>query len=125
MVAETTWGNAGHQTSFEWTATADGIQLDHGNNARPYTIPWGTFGQVLTQARFMASTNGNQIAAGVNQNNPTPGSVGAWVLTQHLPISPGVLTPQHLSFIGPILGRMHLATHGLNGNAIIWHFTFP
>jgi hypothetical protein len=121
MVTETTWGNAGHQTQFEWTVTTYGIVLDHGTNA-PYSIPWKTFAQVLTQARSMASTNGNQIAAGVDQNNPSPGSVGAWVFGQNLPISQGQLTPKHLSFIGPILGRMGIATNTLKGKAIIWHF---
>jgi len=128
MVTETTWGNAGQQAQFDWTVTPYGIVLDHGNGGPPYSIPWNTFAQVLTQARLMASTTGNQIAAGVNQNNPAPGSVGAWVLGQTLPISDGIqnrLTPRHLSFIGPIFGRMGLATNTLNGNAIIWHFTFP
>jgi hypothetical protein len=77
MVTETTWGNAGHQTQFEWTVTTYGIVLDHANNAPAYSIPWGTFSQVLTQARLMASVNGNQIVAGVSQNSPPPGSVGA------------------------------------------------
>jgi len=122
MVTETTWGNAGQQNQFDWTVTPYGIVLDHGNDGAPYTIPWATFAHVLTKARSMASTNGNQISAGVNFKNPAPGSVGAWVKTQKLPISPGTLTPKHLSFIGPILGRMHLATHKLIGNTIIWCF---
>ncbi len=125
MVTETTWGNAGQQAQFDWTVTPYGIVLDHGNGGAPYSIPWSTFAHVLTQARSMASTNGNQIAAGVNQNNPAPGSVGAWVIGANLPISNGHLTPKHLSFIGPILGRMGLATNTLNGNSIIWHFIFP
>ncbi len=122
MVTETTWGNAGQRTQFDWTVTPYGIALDHGNGGPPYSIPWNTFAQVLTQARSMASTTGDQIAAGVNQSNPAPGSVGAWVIGANLPISNGNLTPQHLSFIGPILGRMGLATNTLNGNSIIWHF---
>lgn len=119
MITEITWGNANNKTRFKWTATAGGIRLDHGNS---YAIPWETFGRVLTQARLMASTKGNQIVAGVNFKSPAPGSVGEWVKTNKLPISPGTLTPKHLSFIGPILGRMHLATHKLNGNTIIWCF---
>jgi hypothetical protein len=128
MVAETTWGSENRRTEFEWTVTTYGIVLDHRNGAPPYIIPWDTFSRVLTQARSMASTNGNQVIAGVGQTNPTQGSVGEWVLGQTLPISDCVqnlLTPRHLSFIGPILGRMGLATNTLNGNAIIWHFTFP
>jgi len=125
MITETTWGHAGHQANFEWTVTTYGILLDHLNGGPTYSIPWGTFAQVLTQARIMASTNGNQIPAGVNQNNPAPGSVGEWVDGQNLPISQGLLTPRHLSFIGPILGRMGLAAHALEGNAIVWQFTFP
>lgn len=125
MVTETTWGNIGQQTNFKWAATAAGIELDHGNNQPTYIIPWATFSRVLIQARLMASQNGNQIAAGVDVTKPIPGSVGAWVIGQKLPINPGLLTPKHLSFIGPIFGRMQLATHTLNGNAIIWHFVFP
>jgi hypothetical protein len=123
MITETTWGSTGKQTNFVWTATVDGIDLYHGNKAPPYTIPWKTFGRVLTQARLMASkTPGNQIVAGVDFKRPASGSVGEWVNTKKLPISSGTLTPKHLSFIGPILGRMHLATRSLSGKKIIWCF---
>ena len=125
MVTETTWGN-GSKTRFGWTVKPYGIVLDHRKKAAPYSIPWTTFSQVLTQARLMASIKGNQIAAGTNQDNPSPGSLGEWVLGQTLPISGGGrLTPRHLSFIGPIFGRMGLATHTLKRGAIVWHFTFP
>ena len=123
MVNERTWHkDAEQQTTFTWIATDDGIELDHGNGNPPYTIPWATVRAVLSYAKNQAAHNNNIIAAGTGMINPTPGSVGAWVQTQHLGISTGNLTPKHLSFLGPIFGRMGFINRELNGNSILWNF---
>jgi hypothetical protein len=70
----------------------------------------------------MASTTNNVITAGTSQDNPTPGSLGEWILTQNFVLSTGNLTPRHLSFIGPILGHMGFITRQINGNSIQWRF---
>lgn len=123
MIVETTWhGNENQQTSFVWSATTNGVALYHCGENPTYSIPWVTFSAVFRQAQELASANDGVVAAGTNQNNPTPGSVGAWVLDQQLRISNGNLTPRHLSFIGPILGRMGLVTREIQANAIHWRF---
>lgn len=119
MINENTWHrNVDQQTNFVWDAVESGIELYHSSPS--YVIPWVTLFAVYAQARLMASQNNNVVTAGTSMTNPTPGSVGAWVLTQNLPISTGSLTPRHLSFLGPVLHRMGFVNRQLNGNSIQW-----
>ena len=105
MINENTWHrDENQQGSFVWDVTVEGIELHHSNPS--YTIPWNTFHAVINQARLMAGQANGIVTAGTNMTNPTPGSVGGWVLNQNLPISNGHLTPRHLSFLGPVLSRM-------------------
>lgn len=123
MINETTWNRApDQQTHFAWNATSEGIRLEHNNGNPSYTIPWHVFYTVFQQARNMALETNGVVTAGLSENNPAEGTVGAWVLPQRLVISNGVLTPRHLSFIGPILGRMGFITHQHRGIAIQWVF---
>ena len=123
MICETTWNrNENSQTTFLWHATSDGLELDHGQNNPSYTIPWGTFHSILQHAMQMASQNDGVITVGTDQANPSSGSLGEWVLTQNFVLTSGALTPRHLSFIGPILGRMGFVAHSYNGNSILWRF---
>jgi hypothetical protein len=123
MINESTWHkDTNEQKCFVWSATLEGIQLHHTNDNPSYVIPWSIFYAILKEARNIASSNSNVVTAGTNQTNPTAGSVGAWVLTQKFSISTGYLTPRHLSFIGPILGRMGFITRKMNGNSIQWLF---
>jgi len=123
MINENTWHrDPEQQTCFVWNATAEGIELHHSNENPSYVIPWQVFHTVLRHAQAQAQQNNNIVTAGTNMNAPAPGSVGAWVITQNLQISNGVLTPRHLSFLGPIYGRMGFVTRQLNGNAIQWVF---
>lgn len=121
MINENTWHrDENKQTNFVWEATAAGIELHHSNPS--YTIPWSTFHAVYNQASLMAIQAHGVVTAGTGMTNPTPDSVGEWVLNQNLPISNGTLTPRHLSFLGPILGRMGFIRRQLNGNSIQWVF---
>lgn len=123
MVDETTWHKKpDKQTRFEWSATSEGIQLEHNNGNPSYVIPWSVFYAVFQHARKMALETNGVVTAGMCVDKPAKGSVGEWVLPQKLPISRGVLTPQHLSFIGPILGRMGFITRQTKGNSIQWFF---
>jgi hypothetical protein len=123
MINETTWHrDEDKQTRFAWSATTDGLQLQHENGNPPYLIPWEIFYAILRHAMVMASNNNNVITAGTHQSSPTPGSLGEWILNQHFILTPGNLTPRHLSFIGPILGRMGFITRRLQGNSIQWVF---
>jgi hypothetical protein len=70
----------------------------------------------------MAAANNNEVTAGTHQSKPSEGSLGEWVIAQEFTLEPGALTPRHLSFIGPILGRMGFLTHKHDGNSIIWVF---
>ena len=78
----------------------------------------GLFFSVFNFANQLAAQNNNLAIAGTSMTNPTPNSVGEWVLTQSLQASNGAFTPRHLSFIGPILGRMGFIQRQLNGNSI-------
>lgn len=120
MIDETTWHrDPALKKNFVWSETSGGIQLHHTNKKGSYVIPWSVFFAVVQQAR----NNGNNVVtAGTSQTNPTQGSVGEWVSTENLPLSMGKLTPRHLSFIGPILGRMGFISCQLNGNSIQWVF---
>lgn len=125
MIVETTWHpQENQQTTFVWSAAEDGIHLYHCHERQPYNIPWKTFSVVSCTARQLALQHNGTIAAGTNENNPPDGSVGQWVRNhgQQLPISNGQLTPRHLSFIGPILGRMGFADREVANNAIYWRF---
>lgn len=109
MIVESTWHpNARRRTQFVWEATDDGIRLFHGNGNPLYIIPWTALKAVLDETRRIAAASpGGVVVAGCSQTTPPAGSVGAWVMKAKLKILPsGNLTPQHLSFIGPILGRM-------------------
>lgn len=119
MIDETTWHcNLIKQKTFVWSATVEGIRLHHGADSIPYTIPWQTFQEVFQYSKNLALQNNGVVAAGTSQDNPPAGSIGAWVITQqHLGI-----TPRHLSFIGPIFGRMGFVSRRLNGNSILWNF---
>lgn len=123
MIVENTWHrDPASQKRFEWSVTLEGIELQHGNGNQPYVIPWLIFQAIFQQAKAFAQANGNVVTAGTNQSDPTAGSVGEWVLQQEFTLSTGLLTPRHLSFIGPILGRMGFITRQLNGNSIQWVF---
>lgn len=123
MIVENTWHrDPTSRKSFEWNVTLEGIELQHGNENPLYVIPWPIFQAIFQQAQALAHVNGNVVVAGTHQSDPTPGSVGAWVLQQGFILSTGLLTPRHLSFIGPILGRMGFITRQLNGNSIQWVF---
>jgi hypothetical protein len=123
MINETTWNkDINRRTQFKWRATAEGLELDHENENPPYTIPWHIFHSILSHAMEMASNSNSLITAGTHQSDPTPGSLGEWVLSQNFTLVPGALTPRHLSFIGPILGRMGFITCQHQGNSIQWSF---
>ena len=123
MIKETTWNkDAKRRTHFMWQATPDGLELEHENENPPYTIPWEVFHSILLHAMEMAADNNSIIPAGTHQSDPTPGSLGEWVLSQKFTLAPGALTPRHLSFIGPILGRMGFITCQYEGNSIQWAF---
>ncbi|MBU0910487.1 MAG: hypothetical protein KKA54_15715 [Proteobacteria bacterium] len=123
MIAETTWNKKEEKrTNFKWRATPEGIELEHENDNPPYTIPWTIFHSILRHAMKMASENDNVITAGTHQSDPSPGSLGVWVLSQNFTLVPGALTPRHLSFIGPILGRMGFIKCQHKGNSIQWAF---
>lgn len=124
MIIETTWHRSEEkQKRFEWCAMIDGLQLKHENENPPYVIPWRMFHSILRQAMSMASANNGEITAGTHQSNPSPGSVGEWVLAQDFTLEPGALTPRHLSFLGPIFGRMGFFTRRIEGNSIKWVLT--
>ena len=123
MINEHTWHrDVGQQTCFVWSATVNGVELYHGNANPSYIIYWQAFQAVLCYAKNQAQQNNNMIIVGTNMNAPAPDSIGAWVINQNLNISNGILTPRHLSFLGPIYGRMCLITRQLNGNRIQWVF---
>ena len=123
MINETTWHrDENKQKHFVWSAVTDGIQFHHTNENPSYVVPWAIFHAITTQARTIALSNNNVVTAGTNQTNPTQGSVGEWVLDQNFSISTGYLTPRHLSFIGPVLGRMGFIRRQINGNSIQWLF---
>ena len=127
MINESTWHrDPVKQTNFVWEATELGIELHHSNPS--YIIPWTTFHAVYRQASVMGNQANGIVTAGTSMTSPTPGSVGEWVLAQNLPITDrngtriGNLTPRHLSFMGPILGRMGFIQRQMNGNSIQWFF---
>jgi len=123
MIRETTWNrNENSQTIFSWHAINDGLELEHGQGNPSYTISWAIFHSILQHAMQMASQNDGVITAGTDQANPSAGSLGEWVLTQNFVLTTGALTPRHLSFIGPILGRMGFVSHSHKGNSILWEF---
>jgi len=123
MIEETTWNKqAERRTNFMWRATPVGLELTHENGNPPYIIPWNILHSILLHAMEMASENNNVIIAGIHQSEPTPGSLGEWVLSQDFVLSPGALTPRHLSFLGPIFGRMGFINCQYNGNSIQWVF---
>lgn len=123
MIVENTWHRKpASRKNFEWNVTIEGIELQHGNGKPRYVIPWPIFQAIFKHAQALAKANGNVVIAGTNQSAPTSGSVGEWVLQQGFMLSTGLLTPRHLSFIGPILGRMGFITRKLNGNSIHWVF---
>jgi hypothetical protein len=123
MIDESTWHkNPDKQKHFTWVATTEGVQLHHSSESSSYLIPWAIFYAVFQHARNAALNNNGVITAGIHQSKPTPGSVGDWVLKQSFNISNGVLTPRHLSFIGPILGRMGFIRRQISGNSIQWVF---
>lgn len=124
MIRESTWNrNVSSQTSFTWHAISEGIEFDHGQGNASYTVPWRVFHAILSHAVQMASRNDGAITAGTDQEHPTPGSLGEWVLAQDFVLTPGALTPRHLSFLGPVLGRMGFITHTHQGNSILWSLT--
>ena len=124
MIHETTWNrNVNSQKNFTWRAVTEGVEFDHDQGNSPYTIPWQMFNAILSNAMKMAAQNNGVITAGTNQENPTPGSLGEWVLAQNFVLTPGALTPRHLSFLGPVFGRMGFITHQHQGNSILWSFT--
>jgi len=91
------------QKHFVWSTNPEGIELHHTSENPSYIISWSTFYSVFDFAFNLASKNNNIATAGTSMI--TPGSVGAWVINQNLPIiSNGNLTPRHLSFLGPIYG---------------------
>jgi hypothetical protein len=121
MVNETTWHrDPTEQTTFTWNVTNDGLEIDHNNGNPTYTIPWRIFYAVYVQARTIGNNNDGQVVAGLSRTSPPTGSVGEWVNTQNFNITPGTLTSGHLSFLGPIYGRMGFIQRRLHGNAIIW-----
>jgi hypothetical protein len=123
MVNETTWHRTqSSQTTFTWDATLEGIVVDHENGNPSYVIPWAIFSLVLGQARSVANNNGGQVVAGISRDNPPAGSVGEWVNNQALNLNQGTLTSGHLSFLGPIFGRMGFIQRQLRGNSIVWEF---
>lgn len=128
-INENTWHPIqGRQTTFSWESETDGIRISHGDERAEYVIPWNVFSAVLLQAQQMANANNNVVAAGTSEDDPLPGSVGAWVINQQFAIIPvrmtprAHLTPRHLSFLGPIFGRIGLVTREVNGNFIQWRF---
>ncbi len=122
MVNETTWHrDPAEQTTFTWNATNEGIEINHNNGNPSYTIPWNIFHAIYVQAKIIGDYNGGQVVAGLSQNAPPAGSVGEWVNNQNFNINPGTLTSRHLSFLGPIYGRMGFIQRNLHGNTIIWH----
>ncbi|MDR5172870.1 hypothetical protein ACKF11_14555 [Methylobacillus sp. Pita2] len=123
MIDESTWHRVPNaQKRFVWTATADGIRLHHTNENASYVITWEIFHAILEQARNMAATQNGIITAGIHQSDPTPGSIGEWVLAQRFVIETGNVTPRHLSFLGPIFGRMGFIRRQISGNSIQWVF---
>lgn len=124
MIDETTWHrDPDKQTRFEWSATSEGIQLEHNNGNPPHLIPWSVFYAVFQYAGNMTLETNGVVTAGMSQTNPTAGSVGEWVFDRKMSIPSGVLTPRHLSFIGPILGRMGFITRQIKGNSIYSGFS--
>ncbi|MCP5176333.1 MAG: hypothetical protein H6997_02085 [Moraxellaceae bacterium] len=124
MIHETTWHpTPTKQTVFHWAVNINGIEIRHGGIDSPsYTIPWMTFQSVYSYACNLALSQNGIVIAGVSMDSPTSGSVGAWVITQNMEISNGILTPRHLSFLGPILGRMGFIQRGIHGSSILWNF---
>jgi hypothetical protein len=123
MINENTWHkDPAQQTCFVWCIAQEGIEIHHSTENPSYIIYWQSFHAVLTYAQKLARQSGNIITAGTHITAPTPGSVGEWVLNQNLRTSIGQLTPKHLSFLGPIFGRMGFVTRQLSGNSIQWLF---
>lgn len=124
MIRETTWHRSEERkTRFEWCAIDEGLHLRHENGNPPYVIPWRIFHSILRQAMTMAEASNGEITAGAHQSNPSPSSVGEWVLAQNFTLESGALTPRHLSFLGPIFGRMGFFTRRIEGNSIKWVLT--
>jgi hypothetical protein len=118
VVNEQTWGVPAKQTPYKWEAVEDGVQIIHQEVNDGYLVPWDVFYSVFNYAREHAVDN--RINAGTSMTSPTPGSVGSWVQTMRFSLDKGTLTPRHLSFLGPIYGRMGFVDSELDGNSIIW-----
>ena len=113
-----TWHpDADRQTTFECEITWEGLRFVH--ERAEYVIPWTTVFRVFRKACEIADDEG-LVQAGAHMDNPSPGSLGEWVAQEQLPIRPGTLTPRHLSFLGPALGRLGLVERVIRGNAIYW-----
>ena len=65
------------------------------------------------------SKENKPVVAGISMTYPPAGSLGAWVKSQKLKTPVGKLTSRHLSFVGPILGRMGLIKRSTKGNSIL------
>ena len=121
LIAEHTWHpSESDQTSFSWESVEAGVSMKHDKGGTQYIIPWNVFSAVLLQAQRMAQDNCGTVTAGVSEDSPTPGSVGEWVKSHHFGIIRGKLTPRHLSFLGPIFGRMGFVRRRVKGRSIQW-----
>ena len=68
----------------------------------------------------MSQRTGGSVKVGVSVSNPANGSLGEWVGNQESEILGGTVSPKHLSFLGPVYGRMSLVVRGNEGRAILW-----
>jgi hypothetical protein len=120
MIQEKTWHPVEkEQASFKWRVVSTGIKVKHLSEKSEYIIPWESFSAVQRQLVAIAQAN-NPVVAGMSMTNPPAGSLGAWVNTQELKTSVTELASRHLSFLGPILGRMGLIERISKGNSIFW-----
>ena len=119
MVQEKTWHPVeNEQTSFKWGVSSQGIKIKHSGKNPEYIIPWESFSTIHRELIAMSQKK-NPVLAGMSMTNPPAGSLGAWVKSQKLKTSVGNLSPRHLSFLGPILGRMGLIKRSTKGNSIL------
>ena len=120
MIQEKTWHPVEkEQASFKWRVVSTGIKVKHLSEKSEYIIPWESFSTIHRELIAMSQKK-NPVLAGISMTNPPAGSLGAWVKSQKLKTSVGNLSPRHLSFLGPILGRMGLIERSTKGNSILW-----
>lgn len=120
MIQEKTWHPVEKEkTCFKWGVASTGIKIKHSEKKPEYIFPWESFSAVHSEL-IAISQKKNPVVSGIFMTNPPAGSLGAWVKSQKLKTSVGNLSPRHLSFLGPILGRMGLIERSTKGNAILW-----